>query len=59
MAISTIGTWEWIRQKIKINVYFVPSLTIAVQVAFLFVAGILNFLFETAIFLFVFEEDGK
>ena len=54
LTISTIGTWEWIHKKTKINIYFVPSLTIAIQVVFLFVAGILNFLFETVIFLFVF-----
>lgn len=54
MLISTIGTWEWIHRKIKVNVYFLPSLTIAVQVTFLIAAGILNFLFETAIVLFVF-----
>lgn len=54
MLISTIGTWEWLRRKTNVNAYFVPSLTIAVQVTVLFAAGILNFLLETAIVLFAF-----
>lgn len=45
-CISNVGFWEMIRRNTKINVYFFPSLTIAVQTTVLFLSGILNLLKE-------------
>ena len=47
-VLSNLGMWELLRRKTKIDSCFFPSLTIALQVAFLFVAGILNLLKEAA-----------
>ena len=45
-VLSNLGYWEYFREKHKINVYFVPLFTIAVQFCVLFAAGILNCLKE-------------
>lgn len=45
-CISNVGFWELIRRNTKINAYFFPSLTIAIQTTVLFVAGMLNLLRE-------------
>ena len=54
-CISTLGSFEWIRiiSKDKVNIYFLPSLTIAVQITFLFLAGVLNLLPEGVIILYI------
>ncbi len=49
--ISSIGTWEFLRRRIKVSVYFLPSLTIALQVAILFLAGLANVLKIIAIII--------
>lgn len=52
-CVSNIGWWERIRRNSRINVYFIPSLTIAVQTTIMFLAGLLNLLSETMWFLYV------
>lgn len=54
-GISTIGFFELIRRvcRDKVNIYFLPSLTIAIQVTFLFVAGLLNLLPEMTFGLYL------
>lgn len=54
-GISTIGSFELIRKASgdKVNLYFLPSLTIAIQVTFLFVAGLLNLLPEITMSLYL------
>ncbi len=42
--ISNIGTWEFIRRRTKIDVNFLPGLTVAIQVAILFIAGLCHVL---------------
>ena len=51
-AFSNFGYWEYFREKHKINIYFAPVYTIAVQFAALFAAGILNGLEEMAFVLY-------
>ena len=48
---SNIGSWELLRKKTKVDIFFIPSLTVALQTCILFFAGILNLLLETTIFL--------
>ena len=50
---SNVGFWEIIRRHSKIHVYFLPSLTIAFQTVLLFFAGLLNFLPEMVLFLYL------
>ena len=59
-VISTIGSFELIRKVSddKVNIYFLPSLTIAIQVSVLFMAGLLNLLPETAIALYLIGFAG-
>ena len=47
---STLGSFEFIRKtaKDKVDLFFLPSLTIALQVTILFFAGILNLLPEAS-----------
>ncbi len=52
--LSNLGMWEFLRRKTKIDSCFFPSLTIALQVSFLFVAGILNLLKEAVAVLWLF-----
>lgn len=54
-GVSTIGTFELIRKACddKVNIYFLPSLTIAIQVTVLFLAGLLNILPEVTICLYL------
>lgn len=49
-GISTLGFFELIRKASndRVSIYFLPSLTIAIQVTILFLAGLLNLLPETA-----------
>ena len=42
--VSNFGFWELARKKLKINVYFLPSLVIGSQILVLFIAGLLNLL---------------
>lgn len=53
-VISTIGFFELIRKACadKVDIYFLPSLTIAIQVVFLFVGGLLNLLSEVTFILY-------
>ena len=54
-GISTVGTFELIRKVSgdEVNIYFLPSLTVAIQVSVLFMAGLLNLLPETAYGLYL------
>ena len=54
-GLSTLGTFQLIRKisNDKIDVYFLPSLTIAIQVTILFFAGILNLLPEITMILYL------
>ena len=53
-GLSTLGSFQIIRKICddKINIYFLPSLTIALQVTILFFAGILNLLPEASRLLY-------
>lgn len=51
--ISTFGSWELLRRKCNVNVYFVPSLTIAIQTTILFLGGLLNLLPEFATIIYL------
>jgi hypothetical protein len=51
--LSTIGSWEILRRNSKVNIYFLPSLTIAIQITLLFLAGLLNLLPEMTWFLYI------
>lgn len=54
-GLSTLGTFQLIRKisNDKIDVYFLPSLTIAIQTTILFFAGILNLLPEMSTMLYL------
>ncbi len=54
LGISTLGSLELIRKICddKVDIYFLPSLTIAIQVTFLFAAGLLNLLPEVTYVLY-------
>lgn len=54
-GLSSIGSFELIRRISgdKINIYFLPSLTVAIQVTLLYLAGILNLLPEVTIALYI------
>lgn len=54
-GISTLGTFELIRKACngKVGIYFLPSLTIAIQLTVLFLAGILNLLPEMTTSLYI------
>lgn len=45
-ALSTVGWWELIRRHSNIDVYFIPGLTVAIQVTILFCCGLANLLPE-------------
>lgn len=49
--LSNLGFWELLRRKTQINIYFLPSLTIAIQTTILFFAGLLNILKGTTYLL--------
>ena len=51
-AVSTIGTWELIRRNTKIEICFLPGLSVAVQTCVLFMGGILNVLPMAVYFLY-------
>lgn len=59
-ALSTLGFFELLRMVggNKIQIYFLPSLTIAVQVSVLLLAGLWNLLPETALALYLFGFFG-
>lgn len=48
---SSLGYWEFFRRKTKINIYFLPIITVAVQSIVLFLSGLLNVLDESAFLL--------
>ena len=50
---SCMGYWEFFRRKTRVNIYFLPVLTVAVQAFMLFMAGLLNIL-SVISFLMVF-----
>ena len=54
-VISTVGTFELIRKVSgdEVNIYFLPSLTVAIQVCVLFLAGLLNLLPEAVYALYL------
>lgn len=52
--LSHLGYWEFFRTKGKISIYFLPIFTIAFQFFLLFSSGLLNFLEETAFFIYLF-----
>ena len=54
-VISTVGTFELIRKVSgdEVNIYFLPSLTAAIQVCVLFLAGLLNLLPEAVYGLYL------
>ena len=58
--ISTIGSFELIRKVSddKVSIYFLPSLTIAIQVTVLFPAGLLNLLPEAVYGLYLIGFAG-
>ena len=51
LGLSTIGTWEIVRHRIRIHAGFLPSVAAAFQALLLILAGILNVLAETAVLL--------
>ncbi|MBQ9032209.1 MAG: hypothetical protein IJ106_12260 [Parasporobacterium sp.] len=51
-AVSSLGSWELLRRKTRVHLYFLPSLTVAIQVTVLFLAGLLNLLPEMTVLLF-------
>lgn len=51
LIISNLGLWELLRRKTKVNIYFIPSLTIALQTSVLFLCGLLNLLLEATILI--------
>lgn len=51
---SNIGFWEILGRKTKINIYFLPSLTVAIQTTVLFWAGLLNVLLEATVIMYAF-----
>ena len=59
-GLSTLGSFQLLRIicNDKINIYFLPSLTIALQVTVLFFAGILNLLPEISIVLYTWGIVG-
>ena len=52
-VLSSMGWWEIIRKRSNINIYFIPGLTIALQVTVLFLCGLFNLLKEGTIALFL------
>lgn len=51
-ALSSAGWWETLRKNAEISVYFIPSLTAAIQVSILFLCGLFNLLPEGAYLLY-------
>jgi len=51
LGLSTIGTWEIVRHRIRIHAGFLPSVVVAFQALLLILAGILNVLAEMAVLL--------
>lgn len=54
-AFSSLGSFQLIRKLTKdtVDIHFLPSLTIAIQVTILFFAGILNLLYEFSLILYI------
>ena len=54
-GLSSLGAWELLRLicKDRIDIHFLPSLAIAIQVTVLFFAGLLNILPEAAVALYI------
>ncbi len=52
-CVSTVGFWELIRRNTRIDVYFLPGLTIALQTTILFAGGLLNLLPESMWLLYI------
>lgn len=50
--LSNLGYWEYFREKHKVNLYFAPLFTLAVQFSALFAAGIFNGLEEMTFLLY-------
>ena len=48
LLVSYFGWWEFFRGRCRVNVFFAPALTVAVQFSVLFLPGLLNFLPEAA-----------
>lgn len=54
LLLSNFGWWEFLRNKTKVNINFLPALTAATQFLLLFAAGILNMLEDAAAALYLF-----
>lgn len=53
LLVSYFGWWEFFRRKCRINVYFAPFYTIACHFCVLFAAGILNYLKDATVLLWL------
>ena len=51
--LSSLGFWEIIYRKTNVNIYYLPSITIAIQVCVLILSGLLNCLNEFSNILYV------
>ena len=51
-VISSFGYWKLINKKTKIDIHFIPMLTIATQVFILMIAGMLNILLEISCIIY-------
>lgn len=51
--LSGLGFWEFIYRKTAVNIYYLPSMTIAIQVTVLIISGLLNCLNEFSNMLYI------
>lgn len=49
--LSNFGYWEFLRKKTKVHIYFLPALTVALQVSMLYFAGLFHILREVSLLL--------
>ena len=49
--LSSFGYWQFLRKKTKVDLYFLPALTVVSQITLLFFAGLFNCLRIGAVFL--------
>jgi len=53
LLVSYIGWWEFCKERLGVNRYFAPLVTIALQFMILFVAGLLNYLQEVTVGMYI------
>lgn len=53
LMVSYLGYWECFRKKLDIDVHFVPAFTLSIQFLVMFIPGLLNFLEETVILIYL------